>query len=494
VKESVPRRGDLRARVLGVLALASYGALLWASAPRGPDDWDGIGFVESVTDFDLARFRPHPPGYPVYVALLRLAAVVTRSPMSACVLVAVASAVATVALVTDAIRRATDARTAVAVGVLVGVLPLVWRAGSGVGSEAPALAFAAASLWGLEKGLEEGLEEGLERGLEAARSGRRRGALVIGLAAGLGMGVRLSWAPLYLAVVALTPRGGRRRAWTATAGATLAWGLPLLGLVGPIRLRALYEAQLAGHAQRWGGTVLTEPGWRRVAWLLRDVLVDGVGIDRDFPGLLVFALLVAVTVQGIVAWRRARWAGWKTAVVLVVPYLAWVSLGQNLRDQPRHVLPLAAMLAAGLGLSARGSRRAFALVAALALAVSLRTAMDASARRAIPPAGQQLVDLVRAQAAPDRVDVFGVTSLRFFEGTELAAQALPASTLGEVQVALTRVDRLPARVWLTGEVDASGPSRGARVHVATLCRPARLDRRAPCLEVSEWKLPYLPAE
>ena len=486
MKGPVPRRGELLGPFLGVLALASYGALLWASAPRWPDDWDGIGFVESVTDFDLARFRPHPPGYPVYVALLRLAAMVTRSPRSACVLVAVASAVATVALVTDAIRRATDARTAVAVGVLVGVLPLVWRAGSGVGSEAPALAFAAASLWGLEKGL--------EKGLEAARSGRRRGALVIGLAAGLGMGVRLSWAPLYLAVVALTPRGGRRRVWTATAGATLAWGLPLLGLVGPRRLQALYEAQLAGHAQRWGGTVLTEPGWRRVAWLLRDVLVDGVGVDLDVPGLLILALVVAVTVQGIVAWRRARWAGWKTAVVLVVPYLAWVSLGQNLRDQPRHVLPLAAMLAAGLGLSARGSRRAFALVAALSLAVSLRTAMDASARRAIPPAGQQLVDLVRAQASPARVDVFGVTSLRFFEGTELAAQALPASTLGEVQVALTRVGRLPARVWLTDEVDTGGPSRGARVHVATLCRPARLDRRAPCLEVSEWKLPYLPAE
>jgi len=27
-----------------------------------PDDWDGVGFVESVRDFDLARFRPHPPG------------------------------------------------------------------------------------------------------------------------------------------------------------------------------------------------------------------------------------------------------------------------------------------------------------------------------------------------------------------------------------------------------------------------------------------------
>jgi hypothetical protein len=29
--------------------------------------------------------------------------------------------------------------------------------------------------------------------------------------------------------------------------------------------------------------------------------------------------------------------------------------------------------------------------------------------------------------------------------------------------------------------------------IATLCRPARIDRRAPCLDVYEWKLPQLRA-
>jgi hypothetical protein len=178
--------------------------------------------------------------------------------------------------------------------------------------------------------------------------------------------------------------------------------------------------------------------------------------------------------------------------VLALPYLVWIALGQNLRDQPRHVLPLAAMIAGALGLSALGSRRAFALVSSLALAMSVRTALDAHGRRTIPPAGQQVVDLVRAQPAPGRIDVFGVTSIRFFEGTELSGQALPAGSLGDVQVALTRVDVLPARVWLTNEVETRGQSRWPLEHVATLCRPARLDRRAPCLDVTEWRPPFLP--
>jgi hypothetical protein len=44
------------------LALAGYASLAALSAPAWPDDWDGVGFVESIRDFDLAAFRPHPPG------------------------------------------------------------------------------------------------------------------------------------------------------------------------------------------------------------------------------------------------------------------------------------------------------------------------------------------------------------------------------------------------------------------------------------------------
>jgi hypothetical protein len=75
------------------------------SAPAWPDDWDGIGFLESVRDFDLARFRPHPPGYPVYVALLRGVDFVVHDPMRAGVVVAAGSGATAVWFGGDAANR-----------------------------------------------------------------------------------------------------------------------------------------------------------------------------------------------------------------------------------------------------------------------------------------------------------------------------------------------------------------------------------------------------
>lgn len=465
-------------RRVWLAALAAYGVLLWASAPRWPDDWDGIGFLESITHFDLEHFQPHPPGYPVYVALLRLAAAMIHDPMSTAVAVAVSSGVLSIALITDAVWHCKGARAAVLVGTLVAVSPLTFRTDSGVGSEAPALACLAGCVWGLV----------------ASRSTRPAGPIVVGLAVGLGLGVRLSWAPVYVVMLVLVPRGGRWKASAAAALATMGWAVPLLAVVGPARLVSLYTSHFAGHAERWGGTVLTEPGVIRAAWLARDVFVDALGVGLDATGLAIGALLIGAAVQALLEWRRVGWAGWRAVVLLVLPYLVWVALGQNLRDQPRHVLPLAAGLIGAIGLVAGGSRRGFALLSALAVALSIRTAQDSHARRTIPPPGQQLVDLVRAQPAPDRIDVFGVSSIRFFAGTELASQALPAGSLGDAQLGLTRVDRLPARVWVTSEVETRNQSRWPLVHVATLCRPACLDRRAPCLGVDEWRAPFLPAQ
>jgi hypothetical protein len=472
-----------------VLALCAYGALLWASAPAWPDDWDGIGFLAAISRFDLARFQPHPPGYPVYVALLRAAAAIAQSgadlmgeassarvPMRAAVIVAAASGVATAALVSDALWRAWGPRVGCAGGLLVGVSPIVWRACSGVGSEGPALAFLAACAWGLTC---------------ARARPHRAGAWVLGMAAGLGLGVRLSWAPLYGAALLLAPAGARLRAWTAASIACAAWGGTLVALVGPAQLVSLYATHFAGHAERWGGTVATEPGSVRLAWLARDVFVDGLGVDRDPLGWAIAVLLAAGAVLAVGAWRAARWQGWKAASVAVVPYLAWVALGQNLRDQPRHLLPIAAILAAALAPAVAASRRAYAIVAALALAMAVRAAADSHARRTIAPPGRQLVDSVAAQPFPAGVDVFGVASIRFFEGTPWAEQAFPAEGLGDVEIRLARAGRLPQRVWITEEVSDRRGNRWAVVPVATFCRPPRIDRRMPCLHVDEWELPFL---
>ena len=451
------------------LALCVYAALLDAAAPRWPDDWDGVGFVEAIREFDLARFHPHPPGYPVYVALLRAAATLARDPMRACAWVAAVSGALAIALTYLAARREAGTQAALMAATLVGVSPGVWHACSGVGSEAPALACLAACAWGLT----------------AAREGGWAPASALGLGAGLGLGVRLSWGPLFLAALAMAPRAQRARAWLTALVAGAAWAIPLVATVGAAKLYALCAAHLSGHAARWGGTIATEPGGIRLVWLARDVFVDGLGVGSDPLGIAIGALALAAALQTLVLWRAAGWRRWQGVLFLVVPYLLWIGLGQNLRDQPRHALPLVALLAAALALSA-GRSLAFAVTSVLALLLGLRSASDSYARRTIPPPGQQLVNLARAEPSPARLAVYGVASIRFFELSDHPSIARAAGSLGEVSLALTRLPELPARVWVTSELaglnDASSPLRP----VANLCRPPRLDRRSPCLSVYEF--------
>jgi hypothetical protein len=460
------------------LAIAAYAILLWETAPRWPDDWDGVGFLESVNDFDLARFHPHPPGYPVYVALLRVAARVAGSPIQACKAVAVSSGAAAIALVWDATRRTVGPRAAWIAATLVAVAPAIWHAFSGVGSEALALACACACAWGLSA---------------RVRSGPTS-ATVLGLGAGLGLGVRLSWAPLYVAALALASRESRALAWSTAALAVASWAVPFVALVGPHTLLVVSAAHFGGHAARWGGTVLTEPGAVRLLWFARDLFVDGLGVEPDPLGLAIAALIAIVAAYALLAWHASRWCGWRSAVGAAAPYVLWVGLGQNLRDQPRHVVPLVAMVCAGLAIASTGRRAARLACGLLVVLVALRTAGDAYARRTIPPPGQQLVALADRQPSPKHLVVFGGQSMRFFETAETPSRALLAGSLGEAEMALTRLDQLPTRVWVTNEVAGLSDSRSPLERIALLCRPARLDRRMPCLGVYEWKLPYLPAQ
>jgi hypothetical protein len=464
----------VKRRLLPWLALAAYACLLLASAPRWPDDWDGVGFVESVTDFDLAAFRPHPPGYPVYVALLRVGAFFARDAWRACVVVAVASGAMSVAFTWAALRRARGEKEAWIAALFVAVAPLSWRSCSGVGSEAPALACAMACAWGLTE-----------------PEKKWKGALAVGLGAGLGLGVRLSWAPVYLALLLVASRGVRARAAAIAALASLAWAVPLVLVVGASRLVTRYATHFSGHAERWGGTAITEPGLVRFRWFTRDVFFDGLGVGCDALGLAIGALLAIVLVFVLREWRAAGWPHGKPALAVSVPYALWVFFGQNLRDQPRHVLPLVVLICLGLACGMRTARLP-ALVLSLATLVAVRAWGDAWARRTVPPPGQQLVELARAQPSPDRLAIFGVSSVRFFETTELAKQAFIANDLGDAEISLARVDRLPLRVWVTSEVEGLADSASPLSHVATLCRPKRIERRAHCIDVFEWKLKYLP--
>ena len=51
--------------LLGLVFFASHVRTL----PRTLEDMDSINFALGVEKFDVSSHRPHPPGYPVYIAL-----------------------------------------------------------------------------------------------------------------------------------------------------------------------------------------------------------------------------------------------------------------------------------------------------------------------------------------------------------------------------------------------------------------------------------------
>src|SRR5258706_14028443 len=67
----------------------------FALRARVPDDYDAIGFVRALDDFDLARLQPHFPGYPVYVALGRAVHAAVADPLTAATPVSAAGSGAT---------------------------------------------------------------------------------------------------------------------------------------------------------------------------------------------------------------------------------------------------------------------------------------------------------------------------------------------------------------------------------------------------------------
>lgn len=464
-----------RGIALSVLLLIGLAILLFASAPPWPDDWDGIGFVLSIERFDLDHFIPHPPGYPVYVVLLRAAALLVRDRVAAGNAVAIASGLAAIGLISLSAKRALgSAPRAAWLGAFIALAPLVWRTSSAIGSEAPALALAAAAL-------------------ASATTSPRRAAWGIGAAVGIGLGVRLSWAPLYLALLLLAPRGERLRAALVAFGATLAWALPLAWIVGPSHLARLAVTHADGHFHTWGGTTLREPGPRRLVYLARDVLVDGIGVDRDALGIAIGVGALVLLLIGARAWHARGWPHARL-LLLLLPYLLWIAFGQNLRQQPRHALPIVVALAAALALAAASSRRSAVLGGLLVGLIGLRTASDARARRTVPPAGAQLVDFVNALPNPGRVAVFAGPSARFFDlsPSSTLAGAQTVGTLGDARLALGRSPSLPARLIVTNELERLDSSGERLVPIASFCRPPRIDRRAPCIEAYDWVPPFLP--
>jgi hypothetical protein len=424
-------------------------------ASRVPDDYDSIGFVLALDQFDVARLQPHFPGYPVYVALGKLAHLAIASALLAAQVISALASGATAVGVWKLTRKLAGERAALCALGLYAAAWLPWLHGGSALGDATATAFC---LWAFLTLVDER-------------------PLASGILMALMLGARASYWPLALSWLVLACS---RRAWRALAGGAaglVGWLLAFALQVGPRHLVELGRQHVAGHFGEWGGSIATRPelGLRVIAFA-RDLFFDGFA-----PHPLALAVVALALVWSARQKRPSR-RPWITGAIVVGPYALWCFFAQNIIEQPRHVLPLVVAASLAMGwLLAEQSWMAAAAVGAM-LAVSLPLAV---ARARTLPAAAQAVAWAKGQ---EDIAVFGGRSIRFFALLAPEIVAHPRTHIAEVDVDLERLRRLPQQVFVTSEVE---PDRWRAARIGggpTFCRDPRIDRQQPCLGLRQYAL------
>lgn len=442
-----------------VCASILVGASRWLARARVPDDYDSIGFVRALGHFDLAQLQPHFPGYPVFVALGRLAVAAGLAPLAAATAVSsLAAAVTAAALFRLGSRLAHDSAGGWAALALYAGAWLPWLLGGAALSDATATAWVALACAALS--------------FDGALAPALGGAAIA-----LALGTRLSYWPLALSFAVVAARRPHRiGALAGFAVGLAAWLVPFAALVGPRALVALGRTHVVGHFTAWGGSIATQPNLPLRLWCFARSLVH--------DGLFAHWLALLAVVPWIALGARPR--ALRLALLAAAPYALWVLLAQNVVEQPRHLLPLCTLACVVIGAALARRPLAAAAVALLALLPSLPLALTRV--RVEPAAAQAARWTAAAYPRRDAVVVFGARSIRFFDELAPALLRRTRTWLSEVDVDLERLDVLPPHVLITSEVELD-EARAPRVGGGpTFCRDARIDRGQPCLGLREYRI------
>jgi hypothetical protein len=392
---------------LAALALAFALAHLPHIAPS-LEDIDSVNFALGIRDFDVANHRPHPPGYPAYIGIGKLATSIVR-PFSggssastiearALSLVSLAAGVLAIVLlyrllaccspVTRSPSMTSDSPIApwrdfdpraVAATALAVACPLFWYLAVRPLSDLPGLTAALAAQAALSLAWWRQQADGSgDRRLTPDQMTASGQMIVLGsLLAGIAIGFRAQNTLLTLPLLAgvLVDRIGRGVAGAligsvvAFSVGTLIWAIPLVVTSGGI---GAYLAALGSQAgEDFAGVEMlyTNPVPRLAAFALLRTLI------YPWDSIVLGAIVVGLALVGVASLMLRDRRSLLAVALLSVPYLAFHLLFQD-TTFVRYALPLipavAFLVVCGLELLLR--RAALPATAALAMwAVAVAT-------------------------------------------------------------------------------------------------------------------------
>jgi len=359
-------------RIVIVLVALVFFALHVREMPRTLEDEDSINFALGVERFDVPAFRPHPPGYPIFIAMAK----------------ASTAAVGVIVPVWDRDRRAAAGLAlwgliggTLAIFVLVRLWTAVgfspWQAclSAIVAIASPLFWFTAARPMTDTAGLIAALmvQTGLISGLRTPLGEKTvmpRAWIWAAFGAGLIIGLRSQtiWltGPLMLWCVIGLARRQRWRDLVVFLGAAiigvLLWAVPLVWMTGFARYAETVNFQRA--ADLGGGIELL---WRYPNWALLKTAMHRTFIEPWQTATLA-KIVLGLALIGVVALVRRSGRTLALIAIAFIPYLVLHLLFQEtvtLRYGLPLVVPIAALAVSAMMLA--GLR--VAVVGAAALAV-----------------------------------------------------------------------------------------------------------------------------
>jgi hypothetical protein len=432
-------------RSAGAALILLYFVAHLALLPRTLEDLDSINFALGVRQYDIAKHQPHPPGYPVFIALskistatLRAAGLHAAAPRGLAIWSTIGGALAIPALFVFFRRLEERRRLAWCATAVVVCSPLFWFTALRPLSDTLGFA-AAATVLALASGAPSG------RGIASA-------AALAGVAVGIRSQTAALTVPFLLLAIA------RRREWLGIIGpaaafgaGVLVWAIPMVAVSGGVSsyLHALTfqaGADFTGIEMLW-----THYGARSIANALLNTFV--------WPWN--WWLGIALSALAGIGAARLLWRAPHTFIALTAafaPYAVFHLLFQE-TVTTRYALPLLpvvayAALAAIEGLPGAALYGATAGIVAISLAGAIPASLVYAADGA--PAFRAFDDMAATAHGGDPVDVIGFHA-EMRRAAEWVQPILPAKVLlaphGREWLTLVQVwkSRPAARVWFLAD-------------------------------------------